>query len=366
MSALKIPDGPRELTPEWLTEALRRTGTITNAAVRSFEASTIGEGTGLLGDLARVTLEYDGPEDGAPASLVAKFPSAAQENREAGKAFRFYERENRFYNHIAEDVQLTTPRCYYSDMDPEAGQHVLLLEDLSEARLGDQLEGSTPEEAEFVIREVAKMHASWWDSPRLVDLDWIPRPSDPIVTEPVDSRYGEAWEPFVRIFGERLSPEMLALGERLGAKIVKLVEEFDPPPTTLVHGDYRLDNMFFDPGGGKPFTVADWQICVQSRGTYDVGYFMSQSLPPEQRKACEMDILRTYHRTLAENGVENYDFEACLRDYRATVLFCLCYPVISGGTYDLSNERAMALVEAMLERCVSAIVDLDAGELIPD
>lgn len=366
MAALNIPDGPGELSPEWLTQALRETDTISDATVTSIDTQIIGEGTGLLGQLARVTLEYDRPEEAAPSCLVAKFPSAAEENRQAGMLFRFFERENRFYEQIAESVELTTPRCFYSAMDPEAGQHVLLLESLSETHMRDQLVGSSPEEAELVIREVAKMHASWWDSPRLAELDWIPKPRDPIVTEPVDSGYNDAWEPFLRIFGEKLPSDILALGERLGSKIVKLVEEFDPPPTTLVHGDYRLDNLFFGPEDGNALTVIDWQICVRSRGAYDVGYFMSQSVLPEQRKATEMDLLRMYHGTLVDNGVKGYSFEACLEDYRKTVLFCLCYPVLSGGTYDMSNPRTLELVQTMLDRSVSAIVDLNAGELLPD
>jgi hypothetical protein len=365
MAAHSIPGGPEELTPEWLTHALRNTGTIRAASVTSFDAETIGEGTGLLGQLARITLHYDRPEGDAPRTLVAKFPAAAEENRQAGMLFRFYERENRFYEEIAGDVEVATPRCFYSAMDPEAGQHVLLLEDLSEARLGDQLTGSSRQEAELVVREAAKMHARWWESPRLAELGWIPLPTDSVVTEPVDSSYNDAWEPFLRIFGDRLSPEILQIGERLRSRLVTMLKEFDGPPRTLVHGDYRLDNMFFGSQDADALTVADWQICIRSRGTYDTGYFMSQSVPPEQRRASEMDILRTYHETLLENGATGYGFDQCLEDYRRTVLFCLVYPVISGGTYDLSNRRAMELVGTMLERCVSAITDLNAGELLP-
>ena len=55
MAKLKIPAGPDDITTEWLTHALRRTGTLTNATVGSFDAETIAEGVGLLGQLARVS-----------------------------------------------------------------------------------------------------------------------------------------------------------------------------------------------------------------------------------------------------------------------------------------------------------------------
>ena len=56
MTMLKIPAGPQELTAEWLTHALRQTGTITDAAVVSFDNNLIAEGVGLMGQLARLSL----------------------------------------------------------------------------------------------------------------------------------------------------------------------------------------------------------------------------------------------------------------------------------------------------------------------
>ncbi len=124
MAKLKIPAGPDELTPEWLTHALRQTGTITDVTVRSFESKTIGEGAGFMGQLAQVALRYEGLDAGAPRSLIAKFPSDVPENRDVGNHFHFYERETRFYQEIADEVELRTPRCYYSAMDVEAAERI--------------------------------------------------------------------------------------------------------------------------------------------------------------------------------------------------------------------------------------------------
>ncbi|GIT00780.1 MAG: hypothetical protein CM1200mP26_24920 [Acidimicrobiales bacterium] len=42
---------------------------------------------------------------------------------------------------------------------------------------------------------------------------------------------------------------------------------FRSGPTTLCHGDFRLDNLFFRPGDGGPeVTAIDWQICVRTAG----------------------------------------------------------------------------------------------------
>src|SRR3990172_855059 len=141
--AKQIPRGPHDLTPEWLTEALRRSGTLGSAAVTAVDTEVIGEGAGFMGQLALVRLRYDRPEEGAPQTLIAKLPAAAPENREVAMFFRFYEREVRFYEQIADALELRTPRRYCSQFEPATGASVLLLEDLAPARVGDQLAGGS-------------------------------------------------------------------------------------------------------------------------------------------------------------------------------------------------------------------------------
>jgi len=136
MAKTKLPAGPTELTADWLTGALRETGVISDASVTGLDYEIIGEGVGVLGQLARFNLTYDKPEDGAPNSLVGKFPAATQENRDLANLFRFYEREVRFYEQIADEVELRTPRRYYSHFDDETNDFMLLMEDLGRAPRG--------------------------------------------------------------------------------------------------------------------------------------------------------------------------------------------------------------------------------------
>jgi len=365
MAKLKIPAGPDELTPEWLTQALRQTGTITDTTVGSFESKTIGEGAGFMGQLAQVALRYEDSEVGAPRSLIAKFPSDVPENRDIGNLFRFYERETHFYQEIADEVELRTPRCYYSAMDVEADEYVLLLEDMAPARVGDQLAGCSPEEAELAIRHLAKFHATWWESPRLAEIGWMPLTNDPLIVQSAHDAYLEAWDPFVEYVGDKLSDDMRAVGERYGKNLIDMFSRFGEQPHTIMHGDYRLDNLFFGtPEGGDPLAVIDWQISSRGRGVFDVAYFTCGTMQPADRKAIEMDLLRMYHTILVDNGVRAYDFDQCFEDYRASVLSCLIYSVIAIGGLDTANERGVALFDSILERNVAAILDLDAGELL--
>src|SRR5205823_4378298 len=157
MSTITIPRTPADLTAEWMTSALRGTKTIENSTVTSITVDgDIAAGAGFMGQLARVTLHYDEHEPNAPSSLIAKFPTYAPENRPIADMFRMYETETRFYEEIAANVELRTPRRYHSARATDSTDFILLMEDLSPARVGDQVAGCRVAHAELAIREVAK------------------------------------------------------------------------------------------------------------------------------------------------------------------------------------------------------------------
>ena len=364
MTSLNIPSGPGEITPEWLTLALRETGTITNAAVSSASFEATSEGQGFAGQVVRVGVTYNFSEEGAPSSLIAKFPPTYPKTRALLDRTGRLEREVRFYQELAVGVGIPTPRCYYSAMDVEAGEYLLLLEDLAPARVGDQVVGCSDEDADLAIRHLAKLHAIWWESPELDRLDWAPPWN--INAHLVEATYSESWHAFLELLGDRLPPSIIDIGERLGRDPNYVRNQLDQPPWTLVHGDYRLDNIFFATDvGTAPLTVVDWDICRQGRGVYDAAYFITGSLHPEQRKREEMNLLRGYHTQLVENGVSDYSFEQCLYDYRLAMLDVLLFFVQALPAFDFESEHGHAHLDILLRRPFAAIADLNWGGLLP-
>jgi hypothetical protein len=134
---MEILSGPQAVTTEWLTDALRERGTIRQARIDSVDIESLGDDQGITGQLARLILSYDRHEENAPQSLIAKFPAT---DAAARRIFQdHYRRELGFYEELAANVTLRTPRCYYSNSDMNTGAvselaFVLLLEDLAPAR----------------------------------------------------------------------------------------------------------------------------------------------------------------------------------------------------------------------------------------
>src|SRR5947209_8757286 len=119
-----------------------------------------------MGDCLRLGLSYD--RDGAgPSSLVAKLPSGDENSRAAAAAVRAYEIEVNFYRHLQSGLQMRTPRCYYASLDLDTNDFVLLLEDISAGRQGDQLAGCTADRAAVAVAELPGLHAPHWGDPAL-------------------------------------------------------------------------------------------------------------------------------------------------------------------------------------------------------
>jgi hypothetical protein len=352
-----IPVDPLFVTPAWLSDALK-------ADVQACEIEQIAIGVGLLGRLYRAHLD-GGPD--MPASVVVKLPTIDAKVRtticEAGE---FYLREVRFYEEIGVANPLPPANPYFAAFDEATHDFVLVLEDLSRLRLADQTVGCSAADAEIVIDSIAGHHAHWWNNDRLASLSWLqPYSSPPFPAVAIDN-YTAGWPVFLERVGADLSPALVDFGERLPSLMPWFLTELTRPPLTFLHGDLRLDQLFFgverhDP----PLTALDWQLTAKGRGAYDVGYFISQSLTTDTRRQCEDQLLERYAERLAEHGID-YPREQLRRDYRLTTAWCFTYPVIGAGRIDIANDRQLELFHAMVSRSAAAIEDHDCLSLRPD
>jgi hypothetical protein len=353
----KFPRDPESVSAPWLSEVLR-------AEVRECRLEQIGVGVGLLGRLYRVHL-VGGP--GVPASVVVKLPTLDTKARSAlCEELEFYLSEVRFYQEIGLANPLRPARPYFAAFDQETHDFVLVLEDLGQLRLADQTVGCTLADAQTVIDAIADQHGHWWNSPRFAAMPWLKTYATEPFPERVASNFEAAWPRFVEIVGSDLSPAMRAFGERFPSMVPWFCDQLVRPPRTLLHGDLRLDQLFFavdtdDP----PVTALDWQVTGMGRGAYDLAYFLSQSLPTDIRRSNEEELIERYAERLAEHGAD-YPCDEMRRDYRLTTAFCFVYPVIIGGRIEMANERQRELLDTVLGRAAAAIEDQDALALRPD
>jgi hypothetical protein len=350
MTTFPIRSG--DLTAEWIAEALGAPGRL-----RGFDATAIGTGVGLVGNLAKVTLDWDG-HDG-PETVVAKFPAAGEESRFVAMVLRMYEREVRAYEQLTPRSPLGSPERYFSAFEPETHDFALVLSELR-GRNPDQLQGGTEKDAALAVDRLAAHHATFWVDESLAQMAWLPTLDDPQIVGAVQVAFQGGWQALSGSVADLTTPEIVALCERFPELIPRLMRDLSQPPHTLAHGDYRLDNMFFDNGD---IALCDWQLVCRARGPYDLAYFTTQSLDVDQRREWEPDLIARYAAGLAANGVHDYSEEQLRLDYRLATLFCLVYPVVAGGSLTVEDARHTALCRTLFERCVAAIDDLHCLDL---
>tara|TARA_B110000438_G_C15772070_1_gene632368 strand:- start:256 stop:1356 length:1101 start_codon:yes stop_codon:yes gene_type:complete len=363
MTLKEFPSIIDEVSEAWLTEELKKAG-IQNCEISHFDLEIIGQGVGIMGLLYRLSLTYkhqleNDDSDQRPDSLIIKIPAPHEQTRFVARTFMFYGKEVAFYKHAARDTPLGTPKCYSAHHDEESDDFILILEDLEGAEVFSQLDGCPIGHAEIAVEALARHHAEFWETPRFEnDLSWVPNGWDPPFPQAVSQGFAAAWPNCMNTFGEKITSRIKEVGEKFPNMTSEMME-FNNTPVTLAHGDFRLDNIFFQ---GSQLKVIDWQICVRTVGGYDLGYFMSQSLNIEDRRSQETALLEKYRETLINLGI-NYPKDQLLEDYRRSVLFCLTYPVQASGV-ELVNERAVQLVTEMLNRVATAIEDLDSDEFL--
>jgi aminoglycoside/choline kinase family phosphotransferase len=343
------------VTPAWLTQVLRAGGV--DAEVRDFTSKRIG--TGQIGDSLRFDLDYARAGANAPKSIVGKFPSSSEISRQTGIALGNYAREVNFYKHLAHSALISTPKVYFTDIDASGG-FVLMMEDLSPAVQGDQLAGCTLEQAKLSLHEAANLHASHWGDDSIEDLAWISQ------TRAAGS-FGSAdpnalvalWQAFCQRYDGRLSADAKKVGEALSANYATY--EAYKGPKSLVHIDYRPDNMMFGTAaGGRPLTVLDWQSLAYGCGVTDVTYFLAGALKRETFRSIEKDFVREhYYERLRQLGVKDYAFDDMWRDYRSRA-FALFLVAFYASMVVVQTERGDDMFMAMIHSATEQAMDLDS------
>ena len=344
-----IPAAPDQVTAQWLTDVL-------DTPVVSADVTAVG--TGQTGATYRVSVTY-GAQTDLPASLVVKLPAQDEAVRE--RVALSYRSEHAFYTELADTLAVPLPRCYHCAITGDGAEFVLLLSDMAPAEQADQIRGCTPTEAALAVTALAGLHGPRWCDPAWLSLaaTVMPKPDEATARGLGDITVLAATTTLDKL-GSRMSEQdrdtVLQSAALVGDWLMRAPERF-----SLLHGDYRADNLLFDPQRTR-VTVVDWQTLAVGLPARDLSYFVATSLRPEQRAAHERELATAY-RTAMSEYVPDYDDETCWQDYRFGMLQV---PMITtlGHAFSTATERGDEMALVMLQRGARAIRELETLELI--
>jgi hypothetical protein len=368
----EVPERPEDVTSEWLTAALTEAGVLRTGRVVAAQWQRVGEGYGFTGLVGRVELRYEGEAGQPPASVIVKLPMAkgdtmsgerAVQERDPELMRRYYERcvrELRFYREIGAGF---APKRYYAAADEAQRRVVLVLEDLSGGRQGDELDGCSIDDARLVIDQLAPFHAQWWGD-RAQTSGFPVSGQDPQARQ---ERYAGQVDLFLERHGKRLPHGLGDVLERLRSQLAEVARALHARQKTLIHADLHLDNMLFEArGDGRSVTVLDWQTVSVGPPAVDVALFLFGSLSVEDRRAAESELFDRYVGLVSAHGVRGYSSEDLRLECGLAVLLVLAGTVGWLTTVDHdASPRERALQDAVLTegRLFTAVLDHPAAIL---
>jgi hypothetical protein len=324
---------PASVTPEWLTDVLRRSGCLSRGRVIAVHHITALSYSSTLVRLS-LTFSLEVPSS-APARLFLKVSRPDADQQVVGRAQR--RKEVMFHNCLAPQVpDPPVVRCHHAVYDEVSGASHILLDDVSATHAGGApFEPPAVEQAGSAMDALAAFHAFWWDHPALNEVESLP--TDQSMAQVV-AHIRERFPDFACALQGLVSPSQRAIYDRVLAALPDLWQRVvGGQHLTLIHGDANFLNVMLprDPYQDRALLI-DWQLYGVSFAAEDLAHLMPLFWDRVSRQRMEMPLLQRYHRGLQRHGVRNYNWEDCWMDYlRAVLLRTLFMPMwfyLSGAT----------------------------------
>ncbi len=307
----------------------------------------IGPEISRLSTNARFTIQCAG---GLPEGLSPNLCAKGYFTEQGRRVAFLGESEALFYKEVADSTGVRTLRCVYADVHPKSHHGVIITEDAvaAGATFLDALTEPSVDRTAASLEELAKLHATTRDAPRLADAAWLnwrlPTYTQFRGLADIQANYDGPVGAGV--------PEKVKDAQRLVDALDVLSERGDPATGhwSVLHGDAHCGNLFVD-ADGRPGLV-DWQVVQRGPWYIDIAYHIGSSLDSSSRGQNERDLLAHYLDHLRSNGAEAPEWDQAWSEYR------------QGLAYGLFMWAVTLLVDpeittTLVERMSVAVAELD-------
>ena len=382
--------------------AMRDGGHLRSGKVASFTHHVVGEETGFLGEIAILSLTYSSDaaaqNDDAvlPKTMVLKIPTPLK-NRIMGQSLGVYEKEIRFYSQLKEKLNIRTPGYYYGVMsavdEPDVilerlkalhrlpiwviaifglivqwvfglmpRRYALLIEDVSHYRLGDQSKECSTNDIKMALDSMASLHAQFWDSSELQALSWI-TPVE-LSAKLVHMGYLQSANTYLKENGTNLTEDQLKLHAWLKENGVGLTERLGKKSMTLLHGDFRVDNLCFD-DSAEEMLLLDWQTTMAGSYGLELAYFLSTAIPADAPSE-KLDEMIEYYRTALDlRGIKipapdlRHEFNIGM-----VAIVHRISPILHQTQLELGTGRGPAIMQNWIDSAYKKVADVELESIL--
>lgn len=239
-------------------------------------------------------------------------------------ALQLYEREYYFYDHISKYMNIPVPK-YYGLVKDDSGKNIgVLLENLFKTgnySINLNLNESNIDISLKIIDYMAKFHAKFWNKNNKQIYPGLKTSMDPTFSPTWYNFIENRWPLFKEKWGKILKPDQLSLGEDIMMNFAGIQQRMSQGNTTIIHGDIKSPNIFYNIDLGHEPCFIDWQHIAIGKGVQDLIFFIIESFDINTIPIIYPIFTNYYYRKLREHNVENYSY----KEYSNDLHDALCY-----------------------------------------
>ena len=258
-------------------------------------------------------------------SQIIKYENTQENNLSImAKKLKLYEREYYFYKNISQFVNIKIPIFYNLLFDNDYNTIGIVLENLFDKKyeLNLNLNIESIDISLKIVDRMTKLHSKFWNKNLKKIFPELKDSSDIIFKPFLCDFINEKYELFKKKWSNVLNNYQLQKCDEIYNNFNKIQEKFSNNTNlTLIHGDIKSPNIFYDiKNNYEPYFI-DWQHCAIGKGCQDLIFFVIESFDIENSIRIFNILKEYYFKKLIENGVTNYSY----KEYEMDLYYSICY-----------------------------------------
>jgi len=246
-----------------------------------------------------------------------------------------YEREYYFYENISKYVNIKIPKFLCLMKDSDCNNCGIIMENLSirnNFKLNLNLNVESIEISLNIINNMAKMHSKFWNKNLTKLFPKLYKNNDRIFKHFIKNFMMDKINIFKNKWCKILSANDLNKCYDIINNFDDIQENLSNNNLTLVHGDIKSPNIFYDCDNNSEPYFLDWQHSICGKGVQDLIFFIIESFDAKNIYLLYDLFKNYYYRKIVEYGVTNYSYEEYNKDLKDALYYTPFFTAIWFGS----------------------------------
>ena len=259
--------------------------------------------------------------NGVQRDYIIKYENNDNDLSIMAKKMELYEREYYFYQHVSHDVNIKIPE--FISLIKNDNYNGIILENLYSKNYVPNLNLSNEsiDVSLKIIEQMATMHSKFWNRNTQILYPKLKKTDDntfkPFYNEFISGKYSS----FSKKWECVLNKKQLNISLNIKNNFQNIQDRLASGNNlTLIHGDIKSPNIFYDIENNYHPYFMDWQHCGIGKGVQDLVFFIIESFNIEDLEPIYKLFTHYYFVKLKEYNI-NYSYS----EYQKDLYDALCY-----------------------------------------